>query len=104
MNDQMDLGAYLADAGGQAALQAKQDWSWRADAWLDMRLPGHEFTSEDLTKAIGLPVGETGLHMNNAVGAKIRVWAKKGLIQKAGYVNSRRAESHAAEIKLWRKA
>lgn len=98
----MSTGEMLATLGGQAALVAKQEWSDKADAWLETLISGDLFTSEDLVQAIGYP-DQRFSNLNNAVGAKIRDWAHKSLSVHRGYAKSTRPVSHARIIKLWEK-
>ena len=60
------------------------------------------FTSEDVVNMVGLPVGETGLHRNNAVGARMVGLSKRKVIRKTGRrVKSVNKSSHANEIAEW---
>jgi len=85
------------------ALEAKPEWSAKADNWLETAPSGYEFTSEDLTSAIGYPDEDNGINTNNAIGAKVRSWAKSGLTEKNGYINSINARSHGRVVAKWRK-
>ena len=101
---QMTLGEVLAEEGAERALAAKPDWSSLADKWLTSISSGDTFTSEALTEAIGYPSGTyIVMNTNNAVGAKIKVWAQGNLITKEGYVKSTNWRSHGRVITLWRK-
>jgi len=81
---------------------AALDWRERADRWVETLPPGATFTSEDLTDAVGLPVGQVGTNKNNAVGAVISAYARTGLIHDSGtWIKSSRASSHAAKVSVW---
>ncbi len=95
-------GQRRADAGTEAALYGHvgQPWAMRADAWLAER--GSEpFTSEHLTAALGLPSERVGKDKNNAVGAQIRAWSRRGRIRRVSYTQARRPESHGALLTVW---
>lgn len=92
------------DAGMAQALEPAHSRSWADDAfdWLYEQPYGRRFTSEDLVGAIGLPSGMPGTNINNAVGAVISGFARRGLIAFTGErVRSRRVSSHSAEVKVW---
>lgn len=91
------------ERGMQQALVSKHDWQQRAQLWFDLLERGALFTSEDLTEAVGLPTGSTGLNKNNAVGAFLRNLSKMGAIVKKGSKGSRKKRSHGASIALWKK-
>ncbi len=60
------------------------------------------FTSEDVLSETGLPSGQIGKDMNNAVGALMNGQARQGVMRKTGRrVLSRRPSSHAAELTEW---
>ena len=96
-------GIDLRDRGTEAARDAVPDWSSQARAWIAGLPWGVEFTSEDLTSAIGLPRSEIGKDRNNAVGAAMLHASKAGLIAKLHYRPSTRRESHGAVIAVWRR-
>jgi len=100
----ISLGDIFAKKGMEQALEAKPSWSAQADAWL-ASLPSKEnFTSETLTEAIGYPSGtHVNINSNNAVGAKMRMWAVRSLIVKEGYTKSTNWRSHGRIITNWRK-
>ena len=101
---QMELGEVLAVEGTERALSAKLEWSALADKWLSTFPAGETLTSENLTEAIGYPSGDwVGMNWNNAVGAKMKIWAHEGLIIKEGYTKSTNWRSHGRVITLWRK-
>lgn len=100
----MTTGDELKAEGMANALVASPD-EWRALAretveWLAER--GEPFTSEDLTRYVGLPNPDaTEANRNNAVGAIISGAARRGLIRRVGIENARRAPSHAAALGVW---
>lgn len=92
-----------AEAGQAAALSTKTAWAATALEWV-LRLPaGTVFTSEDVTEAVGLPAGEIGTNMNNAVGAFMAGLRRRDLVELAGYVNSQRRSSHSGLLRQWRR-
>jgi len=97
----MNTGDILKANGMKAALLAKHDWSIEADRWFQSLPDGAEFTSEDLTNAIGFPTTSSA-NGNNAIGAKIRTWADKRT-EKVGYKKTIRTISHSRMIVIWRK-
>lgn len=101
---QLSFGELLGEEGAKKALEAKPDWSSLADNWLTSIPTGETFTSEALTEAIGYPSGTyVVMNTNNAVGAKMKVWAQGNLIAKEGYTKSTNWRSHGRVITLWRK-
>ena len=67
------------------------------ESWV-IRLPhGAEFTSEDVTAAVGQPP-----HHANSVGALINDLARRGCIFVAGRrVKAKRSNQHSAKIEVW---
>ena len=103
MIEQLTLGVELGKRGMENALLSKPEWSIAAERWLDSLEIGREFTSEDLTHAIGWPAGaDTSMNANNAIGAKIRGWAGKRTY-KIGYQTAKGWRSHGRAIAAWRK-
>jgi hypothetical protein len=91
-------------AKGQARALTGSDPDWRlaAGRWLQTLPRGHQFTSEDLVAACGLPRGAIGTNQNNAVGALISGYARRGVIRDTGrWIKSQRASSHAAKLTVW---
>jgi len=76
-------------------------WNARADAAIRaLALLRIEFTSEDVTKRVGLPARSTG-----AVGARMNAAARRGIIKWTGrMVNAKRPNQHSALLKQWRGA
>lgn len=89
--------------GMNKALDAKEEWRRKADLWIKLLPSGSKFTSEDLTKDVGLPAGETGMNRNNAVGAYLRKLSKAGVVVKSGIEQSKKVSSHGAALILWAK-
>lgn len=58
------------------------------------------FTSEDVTRVVGLPRRRTASNQNNAVGALMTAAARRNIIRKVGRVTS----AHGSEITQWRGA
>lgn len=97
-------GETLRDNGLRVALDAAPD-PWAAQAKREIvRLASQRvpFTSEDVTRSVGLPRGTVSSNANNAVGALIAAASRRGLIVRTGQrVRSKRASSHAAELTEW---
>lgn len=87
------------DAGTAQALSAALPWALAAERWLLRRR--ERFTSEEIVAAIGLPSGKVGKDPNNAVGALISDWSRRGAIRTVGYAASKRASSHGALLRVW---
>lgn len=84
------------------ALDAKAEWHGRARAYVKSLRPGTLLTSEDITDVIGMPSGQIASNRNNAVGALMQSLARKGLLAKQGYTNSKNPQAHGAVIAVWR--
>ena len=107
----MDLFDYLEESkklkeeGMRKALipQELSDWKiqFRQRAW-QLAQTGQRFTSEDIIETVGLPTGDIGINANNAVGAMMNALAKRNIIKKTNERrNSRRPNSHGAELTVW---
>ena len=72
------------------------EWNRRANVWLFRLGPDRRFTADDLTAAIGLPVGSS-----NQVGAIFRRWATGKSIKPVGYTTSDRASNHGRVLREW---
>lgn len=94
-------GQRLQEAGMEAALSswAAMDWSDMAERWLLAR--SQSFTADDLVDAIGLPRGLPGANQNNAVGALIQAWSRRGAIHATGTRTAKRPESHGRLLRVW---
>ena len=72
------------------------------EALIAYALIGRPFTSEDITKEVGLPNKEKGANQNNLVGALMNGYSRSGVITKTGLkVKSRNPASHSSEINQW---
>lgn len=97
-------GRRAAEAGkARAANAATDEWrhafKWAVERWADACMP---FTSETVVAEVGLPQGEVGTNINNAVGALMSAAARKNVIRATGrHVPSTRPSSHGAELKEW---
>lgn len=98
----LEIGERLATVGGLAALASVGEWDGKADEWFAGIPFGTHFTSEDLIDAIGLPRVSSS-NRNNAVGAKIRYWSGKNMIESVGYTKTKRTRSHGRLIRVWSK-
>lgn len=72
------------------------EWNRRANVWLFRLGPNRCFTADDLTGAIGLPMGS-----GNQVGAKFNNWAQLKIITHGGYTKSKRASNHGRVLSEW---
>ena len=80
-----------------ALLHADPEWKDRAWAWIVARRPGDDFTSDDLTMAVGMPTSHA-----NAVGGIFNVAARADLIRKTDrYVMGKRATCRGAVLAVW---
>lgn len=98
----LEIGERLATAGGLAALATVGEWDSKADEWFAGIPYGTHFTSEDMIDAIGLPRISSS-NRNNAVGAKIRWWSSKNMIEAIGYTKTKRTRSRSRVIRVWSK-
>jgi len=95
-------GEQLKFEGMALASDAVPDWY--DQAWtvlLGLAAKGDPFTSEDVVAVVGLPRGDVSTNKNNAVGALISSAARKHIIHKVGYRNSKRPALHAAALAVW---
>ena len=94
-------------SGMQRALEADDVQAWKtrfAQAAERIAATGAHFTSEDVVDEVGLPRGETGMNLNNAVGAMMNALARKGVIVKTDERRmSKRSSSNGAELAVWHK-
>lgn len=97
----MNKGEQLRERGQQLALDAQPDWRTQADETImQLARSGNAFTSEDVTARIGLP--SVGTNKNNAVGAVIAVWARRGLIHDVGWTRTSNPQGHSRKLTIWR--
>lgn len=100
---QFDLeeGKRLQQEGQEAALasRAAMTWTEQAERWLLSR--SSPFTADDLVDTVGLPRGSAGPNQNNAVGALVKSWSRRGLIHPIGYKTARRVKSHGRTLRVW---
>ena len=108
MTDQLSLSTVDAEAarafGEGLAFGADRVQVWKTDAafWLRGRLPGDEFTADDLVTAIGLP--DRGPGRNNVVGAWFSAQSKAGRIEWTGrFAKSARVIGHRNLQRVWRR-
>jgi DNA-directed RNA polymerase subunit RPC12/RpoP len=75
------------------------DWNLAADSVIrELAASGSEFTSEDVTARVGLPLRSPG-----AVGARMNAASKKGWIAWTGRMSqAERPNQHAAVLKVWK--
>lgn len=73
-----------------------EEWKRAFDIQLKLcAVSGVPFTSENITRVIGLPPSV------NAVGARMNAAAKRGLIKRIGFTQAKRAERQAAMVSVW---
>lgn len=100
MHDATPTSADLRDEGVTLAASGDQPWQERAVQWISALPYGTEFTSEDLTDAIGNPSND-----HRAVGAAMLVHSRAGSIVTTGrFDRSARPSRHAGIIQVWVRA
>lgn len=87
----------------QGALNMANDWVDLANKWFTALPVGYSFTSEDLTDAVGLPAGESGMNRNNAVGAFVRSLSSRNYVKRIDVRSSRKKSSNGAALIVWSK-
>lgn len=87
----------------EGAMRAASDWVYKADRWFSTLPSGAQFSSEDVTAAVGFPAGEQASNRNNAVGAWVRKLATQERILRSHPIASRNRASNGATIWVWRK-
>ena len=101
----LQLGRKAAEAGMDKANDAARVFDWQCDAgrWF-MALPsGALISSDDLTRAVGVP--DEGQNKNNAVGAFFNGLARARMIFWTGRtIKSERVTRHTGMIRVWQKA
>lgn len=96
----VDQGRALRDEGMARAEAADQDGHDKM--WIDAEIQawcetGSTFSANDLRCTLANV-------RQPLIGARIRSWAKRGLIVHVGYTPSNLPSTHAHDIKLWRSA
>jgi hypothetical protein len=99
----LPAGEALRDEGHAKALAGAVTWSERCVAEIERRVrEGSPFTADDVVLMVGLPDGVPGSNKNNAVGAIMRVMAKRKVITRTGrVVQSKRKASRARLLSEW---
>jgi hypothetical protein len=85
-----------AAKAGKAAVDRDEEWTRRADGWLNTLYIGVIITADDLIADEGLPNGSA-----NQVGARFSAWAKAGRIRIEGVRQATRRESHGRLLRTW---
>lgn len=81
----------------QANVQVDGDWAENFDLVLrELAESGLPFTSQQITAKVGLPPGHP-----SAIGARINLAARQGLITDVGVTKSRRDNRHASRVTIW---
>jgi hypothetical protein len=108
MEDQPDFsfikGKAEAESGMDKASAAGRVHHWQVDAgrWFMLLPVGHEFSADDLIKAVGLP--DEGVNKNNVVGAFFNSLAKSRFIKWTGKtMKSERIDRHTGMNRIWFK-
>lgn len=86
-----------AKRAGTKAVTKDPEWTLRATEWRRSCYANQLITADDLVEACGHPVGSP-----NQIGALMKSWASKGLIQVYNVKNSERKTNHARRIIVWR--
>ena len=95
-------GRRLRIIGTEQAKAHALPWHERAVLWIESRRVGRQFTSEDLTDAIGLP-RRVGTNRNNAVGSAMQTASRRRIIKRIGYTTATRKESHGRALAVWER-
>ncbi|HCG2982381.1 hypothetical protein ACL1CN_10505 [Corynebacterium striatum] len=75
------------------------DWAHHADkAVKQLAASGKPFTTDDIRQHI--PDGLTPKH-NNAWGALLNAWARRGTIRPIGYTTGKRTQRHGGIQRIW---
>lgn len=102
--DVVDLGEgqRLAEEGmTRASRRASPAWCQRFDAAVgNLAAAGAPFTADDVVAALG-GVPEPGEASRNAIGGRMIVAAKRGLITPVGFRKSRRVGRRGGACRLW---
>lgn len=85
------------DAGMAAAAAGTPDWHAVGMRWIERLDLGARITSDDVTRAIGVPASQ------GAVGALIGAAKKKGLIAYVDRAKSYRKDRHQSGVDLWER-
>lgn len=90
-------GELLRDAG-ILLVDSAEDPAWKQaadEAILELARAGKLFTADDVRTRAGDPTHA------NALGARINLWARKGVIRPAGYAKSRRTSRRSSRMLRW---
>lgn len=101
-DDEQREGRRLRIVGTEQAKAHSLTWHEQAVLWIENRRVGRQFTSEDLTDAIGLP-RRVGTNRNNAVGAAMQTASGRRIIKRVGYTTATRKESHGRALTVWER-
>jgi hypothetical protein len=93
--DSVEEGKNLKTKGQEQAEGHTPKWSDLARQWIERKIPGVTYTSEDITAELGQPPS------SGAVGAVMTGAAKSSLHRKYRLVKAERPNQHAAEIWEW---
>lgn len=97
---QLEIGFARKERGQRKAAVAASPWHNAALHYIASLSRGARLTADNLIEALGLP-NASATNRNNSVGAVFSAAAKSGLIQRDGWRNSTRPESHARVIAVW---
>jgi len=93
------------DKGAKLALMSPAvfEWKTRASEVIDrLALTGRPFTVDAVVEEAGLPKGEIGVNVNNAIGAMFLSAMKRGMIWTTGRrVPTQRRSNHGRLVAEW---
>lgn len=98
-DDGLETGRRRRDEGARTAeLGSWSPWRRRAERWIEeAAATGVEFTSDDLYHSLGRPMASSP----QSIGSLFLSAARRGVIRKTGYVQSRQASRNASVIATW---
>jgi hypothetical protein len=82
----------VRDAALESAERGDPDWAQRVSDWIYDLAPGARFTADDIRSRFG---------SSKASGSVIRSAAKRRVILKTGYVESKALSRHGGTIAEW---
>lgn len=94
--------ADLTSHPASSALETNAGSSWgkAAAEWIRQQPRGRHITSEDVTAAVGFPRANES-NRNNAVGALMRLMARRGHLRSIGYTTATNPQANGRALRVW---